>query len=419
MIIKYLLFSTLNLVFFLGFYVLLLRRDKYFFFNRIYLLLTLVIGIFFPIFSIVGRFSFRNGIVTNPDFIYNLPEIIISNINHISSTNTGALNLIWLIYLGGIIVMFFRLISSIRDIYNIYKTGRKIEFQGYKNISFRESKISFSFFNFIFIKEGNDEVIEKIIRHELVHVRHGHSYDIVFLEILKIIFWFNPLIFLYEYMLKENHEYTADNDVINEFSRKDYSEILINQLQSGMQLRTTNNFINSLIKKRIKMMYREKKNIVWKYALIIPVILLVLIFSTDVYSQTEKVTYEGNVYEKVDEMPRFPGCENQESIEDKEQCAIRTLMLYIATNLKYPEEAMRNYTEGKVFIKFVVTKEGTIADIEVLKGLENGCSEAAIAVVENMNNFINKWTPGKLNGEYVNVSMTLPFMFKLKNEEKK
>lgn len=88
---------------------------------------------------------------------------------------------------------------------------------------------------------------------------------------------------------------------------------------------------------------------------------------------------------------------------------------YIAQNLKYPEEARKAGIEGRVFLQFIIRKDGSITDVSLLKGIGHGCDEEAIKVVQNA----EKWIPGTQRGEPVNVRMSIPIVFKLSGKKKK
>lgn len=105
------------------------------------------------------------------------------------------------------------------------------------------------------------------------------------------------------------------------------------------------------------------------------------------------------VFMYVEQMPEFPGGE-------------AALMTYILKNVKYPEEAIKNHTQGKVWVTFVVAKDGSIRDARVLRELGNGCSDEALRVVKNM----PKWEPGKQNGKAVNTQFTIPVNFALSDD---
>jgi TonB family protein len=124
-------------------------------------------------------------------------------------------------------------------------------------------------------------------------------------------------------------------------------------------------------------------------------------------------TQEEEIFMICQEMPRFPGCENADSKMDKAICAYKKMMLYINERLKYPEDAKNNLIEGKVIVRFVVTKDGNIASPVVIEDIGFGCGQEVVRVVETMNNMPVKWIPGKQKGENVNVSLNVPVEFKM------
>ncbi|MBT8189802.1 MAG: energy transducer TonB, partial [Bacteroidia bacterium] len=123
---------------------------------------------------------------------------------------------------------------------------------------------------------------------------------------------------------------------------------------------------------------------------------------------------EPEIFKVVEQMPRFPGCENVSgSDKDKENCAKEKMLQYIYKNLKYPAIARENGVEGMTVLQFVVSEDGSVKDINVVRDIGAGCGDAAKKVVEGMNRLPQKWTPGKQRGRPVKVLYTLPVKFKL------
>ena len=126
----------------------------------------------------------------------------------------------------------------------------------------------------------------------------------------------------------------------------------------------------------------------------------------------EKDTLEGQpvqeveVFEVVKQMPLFAGAKNQEESNQK-------LVSYISGNLKYPESEKEAGAEGTVVVQFVVTQEGMVNRIEVLKSFSDACSASVVQMIENMNNLPERWTPGFHKGKVANVKLALPVNFKL------
>lgn len=120
------------------------------------------------------------------------------------------------------------------------------------------------------------------------------------------------------------------------------------------------------------------------------------------------------IFKVVEEMPRFPGCEDIAGTkEEKRVCADRALMEFIHTHLQYPATARENNIQGNVVVQFVVNKDGTIQDIDVIRDIGGGCGEEVVRVVNLMNEKRIKWTPGKQRGVPVRVIFMLPVRFTL------
>lgn len=127
----------------------------------------------------------------------------------------------------------------------------------------------------------------------------------------------------------------------------------------------------------------------------------------------ESPKYEGEeVFKVVEEMPRFPGCDEAYS-DGAKQCAIKKMLTFIYGNLKYPEVAKINGVEGVCVASFVVEKDGSLSNIRVVRNIGAGCGDETLRVVNLMNGMPQKWIPGKQRGEAVRVQFNLPVKFRL------
>ncbi len=123
---------------------------------------------------------------------------------------------------------------------------------------------------------------------------------------------------------------------------------------------------------------------------------------------------EEMIFQIVEDMPRFPGCE-QKAIGRNElkKCAQEEMIRFMAENIKYPKIAKENGVEGTVVIQFVVGKNGEIRKAQILRDIGGGCGREALRVVKTM----PLWIPGKQRGRPVDVRYTLPVAFKLPKEK--
>jgi TonB family protein len=119
------------------------------------------------------------------------------------------------------------------------------------------------------------------------------------------------------------------------------------------------------------------------------------------------------IYKVVEQMPRFTGCEDKGTEVEKSNCSKIKLLEYINTNLKYPANAQANRIEGQVILQFVVEKNGTTSNVNIIRDIGGGCGEAAVDLIRGMNKNGPKWTPGKQNGVAIRVSYVIPIKFSL------
>ena len=133
------------------------------------------------------------------------------------------------------------------------------------------------------------------------------------------------------------------------------------------------------------------------------------------FSQTEtEAVGDTTIYAVAEEAPRFPGCEQLDTTDViKQQCSQQRLLAYIYQNMTYPAEAIRGDHEGTVVVSFVIEKDGTISNPEVVREVPGGCSEEALRIVQLMNPFGVRWMPGKKEGEAVRTKFNLPVRFRL------
>lgn len=120
------------------------------------------------------------------------------------------------------------------------------------------------------------------------------------------------------------------------------------------------------------------------------------------------------IFKVVEEMPRFPGCEDLGSNKEKAACAQQKLLEFIYANIEYPAVARENNVQGTVVVRFVVDEKGKVSGVEVLRDVGAGCGAEAARIVNLMNSMPERWTPGMQRGRPVKVYFTLPVKFVLK-----
>ncbi|MDZ4748135.1 MAG: energy transducer TonB [Saprospiraceae bacterium] len=166
--------------------------------------------------------------------------------------------------------------------------------------------------------------------------------------------------------------------------------------------------INLMKTKKIKWTPAETdgKKVPFRYT--IPVSFNLNLPATNKTKTTKESTDHSNqVFEIVDLMPLYAGCEA--AVNDSIDCSFLKVVNHIKSNLKYPEEALKNKVQGQVVVEFVIDTNGALINPVIKQGLGSGCDEEALRVIALM----PAWIPGKQDGQKVKVRMKLPIVFQV------
>ncbi|WP_308993045.1 M56 family metallopeptidase [Mariniflexile litorale] len=271
---EYLLKTSAVITIFYLCYKLFLQRDTFFEFNRVFLLLGILTGFLIPF-------------VVIPIYIEYTP-IDLSNFTtdaYIASETIEEsfklLDLISIIYVLGVIVFSIRFVVQLISLSRVIIKNKREKQSHFTIITTTNNILPFSYFKWIVLNPAlfNKEELKQIIAHEIVHVKQYHSIDNILTQLACIVLWFNPFIWLYNKDLKQNLEFIADQNAQKETNcKKSYQYTLLKTSMPKHQLAITNNFYNSLIKKRIVMLHKSKSKKInqLKYALVIPLLALFL-----------------------------------------------------------------------------------------------------------------------------------------------
>jgi len=298
----------------------------------------------------------------------------------------------------------------------------------------------YSFLHYIIISVSDYERLRKpILAHEQAHIRLGHSWDLLLLEAMKAVQWFNPFVYLLGRDLKAVHEYEADNAVLNQgIDAKTYQLLLVTKAVGNRLQTLGNNLSHHSLKKRIKMMHKKTSNR-WMMTkgIVLPALMALAVVAfakpkaeevpatknentTPVVAETtEPIMAETITPTEVKPEVSLPA--NNDSIynivEEKAQFPGGDMAMYkwIADHLKYPEECRAKSIQGRVTIQFVVNKDGSISEIKTLRSPNPLLSKEAIRVVKTM----PKWSPAKVKGKVVRSYFRLPINFRIPDTEKK
>ncbi|MDR6941302.1 M56 family metallopeptidase [Mucilaginibacter pocheonensis] len=293
--LHYLLEANLYLVVFYAGYQLFLKNETYYTLNRVYLLLSCTLSFVFPLVQIgVLKPAEQDAGVT----AYVLSTGLKPVANQAAAFSLSIQDVLFYAYLLGVIVLAIILLLKLFKLASMTRAAHKMIDERYKIVPVDDSNIAFSFFNYLFIGSkttGNDI----IIRHELVHIRQKHTFDVLFLELIKIINWFNPFIYLMQVSLKTVHEYIADEQTAAlETDALTYSSFLVNNAYGLNGSSVTHSFFNyNLLKKRIIMLNQKRSGNLarLKYLVTVPICAAALCASTLGFSKT---------YALIDLVPR-------------------------------------------------------------------------------------------------------------------
>lgn len=471
-IISYLIESLLCGAFFYLMFALLVSGKSSYSFQRVYLLISSICTLAFPLISIPVNSALN--------FSITLPEITIVGKGVAGAdiiAETSSFPLVEVVYFSILSLFLLYFVLQLLRISYMYTRGEKSRRGEIVIVSNKRIISPFSFFNIVFLRDEGDQLErECVITHEKAHVRRGHSFDIMLISIINTIQWFNPFIYLIKKSLVSVQEYQADKDVIMSGYAIRYYQNLVLYSQFGISPLVANSLNNSLTIKRLRKMenLNEKRN---RAILFISVILMVSTLFVVVSCKTNKGTGEvssadtlKSAIQKADTTPVTMQAEtaaqpvaepvakklvntsivagkkpvkkaasksaeeaydvieivddaNEEKLE-KEEIPFtivevkptfmggneNTFTKWVLDRLQYPEAAKNDGIQGRVILQFLLTEKGNVTDVKVVRGVHPLLDQEAMRVVATSPN----WSPGKQKGKNVAVRYTFPVIFQLR-----
>lgn len=354
-----------------------------------------------------------------------------------------------IVYWGGIVLLGMRFFIRLIDIARQTLRCRTLRINGSNIHLLPRTGSPFSFFHWIFIHPAShtEEEFNEILTHEQTHARQWHSIDVIASELACIVCWFNPFAWLMKREIRSNLEYIADARVLeNGYDSKTYQYHLL-KLSHPKAAATIYNSFNVLpLKKRIKMMNKKRTKEIGrtKYLMFLPLAALLMIISNiEVVARTTKqiaaevietadnemkqptaieistdipqAEQEKKAAHKNDSIPKDAVFQVVEEMPEFTDGGMAGLMRYLSKNIQYPAAAQKERTQGRVIVKFVITKDGSITGPHVVTGVDQYLDKEAIRAISDM----PKWKPGKQHGKAVNVEYTIPVSFRLQQEKEK
>lgn len=398
---NYLIWANIYLAVFYGFYWFFLRKETFFQLNRGYLLSSALLSFILPLLDLKGYFFSLKA----EQFFYTLNFEAQVNQVVVPSVDAGSN---WMDSFSGIsILTFIYAVGCLFSFIKLLYQGATIK----RRLKYSYSRQAYSLFNFIRV-DPDLFGYSTIVEHEKIHAKQFHSVDILFIELIKIVCWFNPLVYLLHRSIKLNHEYIADEiSASSENDRTEYAQILLSQTFSTPIHSITNNFFNeSFIKKRIIMLFKNKskKLVLGRFFLLAPILVMIVAFQAKepILSTVQGKDLEDNSIIEAFQTDTTGTLFTAVEVPPVPPSGSNAFSKWISDNYVLPKEAKEANVKGRVIVTFIVETDGQLSDIRVVRDLGYGTGEEATRVFKNS----PKWEAGVQNGQKVRVQYTFPIL---------
>ena len=459
----YLVKSSVCILFYELFYRLFLRGETFHRLNRIVLLVSLILSLLLPLFDVSGWFATagQNRALPLTELTVSLQELVVEQKTAALSDHNGMTVSVVLfgIYLTGVVLLLLKNLFVFVYLNRLLKRCRREQTtDGQVYYRCPDQIGPFSWLGRVVLSSADDGALTScILAHERAHVLLGHSLDLLLIELFLCFQWFNPAAWWLKKDLRLVHEYEADRYVLSSgFDACTYQLLLIRKSVGPKLYNMVHSFNNYSLKKRITMitMMMKRKSRFWTqakslYVLPLGGFVLSLFACTDgkkpsvqeaqpmetqpIEAQSAKPQEVAVKEQPRDSVAPFQEEKNQrvatttpvkepvkkssgkdahENLEDQDPSfpgGDAACMKWLRDNIKYPKEAIEKGIKGIVPVVFVVTKEGKITNVEVVRSPDPLLTEEALRVVRSMPD----WIPGKRNGQNVDLQFALPVMFRL------
>ena len=419
------------LVFYL-FYRFLLKKETFHRFNRIVLVGTAVLSFLLPLCIITIHKPMEMDPVT-PE-----PVVMAADLPAPEPAPLVEPNLPWwpvvlaILFWAGVAFVLVRVLISILSIIRIIRQGEPVREEGGCPVIITDRDIDpFSWMKYIVLSRKDWELPhESILVHEKAHIAYGHSIEILLVDVLSALQWFNPAIWMLRADLKELHEYEADDAVLRAGANlKEYQYLLIRKAVSKSGYSVANSFNHSILKNRITMMSKSKSPLArgLRALYLLPLVCLAIgLQARTVYVPMDKDSEKNVSDEKPQgylseivvvgyggqEAPRhhkslekdpLPSIKNPDM--DTEAVCSENFSWWLNTRLVYPNEAKTD--DGTILAKFTVGTDGKVKDIEILWNV----SEQLDGIVARQIAKSPDWTPAMKDGKPVEMTFIQPVVF--------
>ncbi len=402
--------SSILLVFLLS-YHLFLKKETFFSGNRLFLLSGLVVALLLPFVIIT-----KTIIVEPAPLVQGYQYLVEQPINTTSAHSLLSWKTILaIIYFAGVLFFSTKLIIQLKTIKKIKKNSEVVENKSFFHVRTKKNISPFSFFRHIFYYPNQfpEEELDTIIAHEEVHARELHSIDILLTQMLLIVLWFNPVIWFYKTIIKQNLEFLADAKTCEaDENKKFYQYLMLKQAIGNHQISIANPFYNSIIKKRIVMLNQSQSKSINRLKLLVVLPFLgIFLFG---FNTKEVVKFAENPVSSSTNKEDMP---NSTSPETQLDPADFIPFTSTKTDKKTGQEKKTSFSSSIKTIKLSINKNTTDASLAKMKDdLAQEGADFSYTVVRNSSKEIidisiqinGEGTNGeKFNGSY-NTSSDTP-----------
>lgn len=344
-----------------------------------------------------------------------------------------------IIYIIGVLAVTAHTLWCIMKIHSIVRDSETVENgNGYRVVITRRNDISpFSYMHTIVMnRDDYDNYAPMILLHERSHINRHHCIDLLASQIVCILQWYNPASWLMREEFRTIHEYQADDTVIRSGTAniKDYQMLLIKKAVGTRFAAMANSLNHSKLKKRITMMYNSKtsrrrrmRSLALVPALAIGIAVTNLPAVASLLQETSEASLNFPAHEVSENpaaaqlsvtstpAPQTDKVHHAAEVQPQYPGGQEAMLKFIANEMVYPADAIKNNQEGRVVLQFVVGADGKVRDISVMRSASPLLDAEAIRIVSQLSGF----TAGTIDGKPVSVYYTLPIQFKLEKDNAK
>ncbi len=450
-------------------YDLFLKKETFFNWNRAYLLVSSMLSFIIP-FIKINSFSE----IVPQAYVIALPTVEIGNVSsanqlvlsEVGITQDGSFWTLQNIFILGASCALLLLALKVGYIIKLLVKNPRRWKGDIVLVKLLNSISAFSFLHYVFIGEKiNKEEQQSIFKHEMVHVTQKHTLDLLYFEVLRVFFWFNPLVYMYQNRIRSLHEFIADQEALKTEEKLEYYQSLLAQVFETQNISFINTFFKkSLIKKRIVMLQKNRSESInlLKYLFLVPMVLGMLVYTSSYAQEIKQERQDDNSlvktlleesktedssftaeneeqlknvkvnkqkednsktttltdpnlevpFSKIEHPPTFKECKDKDKSELK-KCTAEGITKHVQENFNIDlANELGLVGRQRIAVMFKINKKGNIEGIRA-RAPHPDLEAEAIRVIK----LLPQMLPGKHKGKKVIVPYSLPIIFQINDKK--